>query len=360
MGVSAVWPRQTPWLARSSVLGLVMILGTSVGALAQDPDLPPPEDWATQTIPFAVVPFKPTDASLTLLVHHHDCGKRLTQSPRSAIAEVAESSQEVSIRVDVRVDPDGRLCSRGELLRLPVELASPLGSRTVVDSSRGAPALINVVEPPNLGLRYGCGWWTREQFTYAELMGPGPNLEDRGITPNVPDARIIRDEGDSVVLRGPFAPNGKVTLERWRHQGNGWQASRERCRLEAISPDGLSTGTWRLRGPLPAADAKTLETRVDEWTCGDGSSPAGRIVPPQQHRRPDALYLLFRIVSKDRSWEANVRIADRKAGAAQPARFVDCAGRPPASYKVKLWWRLGERALYDAAYFPPKLIKEPT
>jgi hypothetical protein len=42
------------------------------------------------------------------------------------------------------------------------------------------------------------------------------------------------------------------------------------------------------------------------------------------------------------------------------ARFVDCAGRLPASYKVRLRWRLVERALYDAAYYPPKLLKEPT
>ena len=52
--------------------------------------------------------------------------------------------------------------------------------------------------------------------------------------------------------------------------------------------------------------------------------------------------------------------AQRRASGAHTAGFVDCAGRPPADDKVKLWWRLGERALYDAAYFPPKLIKEPT
>lgn len=98
--------------------------------------------------------------------------------------------------------------------------------------------------------------------------------------------------------------------------------------------------------------------KVDEWACASGRPPVGRVVAPEQWYRPDAAYLLFHTFPISASWEANERIRARQSAAASGPAFVDCQGAPPAPYRVKLWRKLGERTLYDAAWFPPKPIKE--
>ena len=59
------------------------------------------------------------------------------------------------------------------------------------------------------------------------------------------------------------------------------------------------------------------------------------------------------------SWEANERIRERGAIGSGATSFVDCQGAPPAPYRVKLQRKLKDRTLYDAAWFPPKQVKEP-
>ena len=138
-----------------------------------------------------------------------------------------------------------------------------------------------------------------------------------------------------------------------------WKRSKSDCHLMATSPPNLATASWRLGGTKPDRTAKTVDVKVKEWACASGRPPEGRVVPPAQWYRPGAAYLLFHTFPISPTWEANERIRERKTTASGNA-FVDCQGAPPAPYRVKLWRKLDERALYDAAYFPPKLIKEPT
>lgn len=349
--------RRKPWLAYSSVLGLAFVVGFSGAVLAQDPELPPPDEWDTAAVPFAVAPTDPSDRTLTLLVGHHDCGRRLAQSPPTASVSVAEGTQEVGIEVEVRAGPDGRPCTRDGLLRVKAPLTGPLGSRTIVDVSRFQPAPVNQVDPPDFGLEYACDFGAGWPLSYGELMGPGPDVRGRGIPTTLTSARAMADHGDMVILRGPFAESGRVRIESWRLRGNTWKRRKSDCHLMATSPPNLATASWKLGGVKPDRTAKTVDVKVQEWECASGHPPEGRVVPPAQWYRPGAAYLLFYTFPISPSWEANERIRERKATASGMA-FVDCQGAPPAPYRVKLWRKLKERTLYDAAYFPPLPVKD--
>lgn len=354
-----MWLHQMPWLTRSFVLGFAMAVGVSTGVPAQDAQLPPAESWDTKAVPFAVAPTDPSERALTLLVGHHDCGKRLAQSPPTASVSVTEGTREVGVKVEVRVDPDGRPCTRTALLRVKAPLRSALGSRTIIDVSRLQAAPVNRVDPPDFGLEYACGFGSGWPLSHGELMGPGFDVRGRGIPTTLAAPRAIVDEGDMVVLRGPFAESGRVRIEHWRLRGNTWKRRKSDCHLMATSPPNLATASWRLGGVQPDRTAKTVDVKVDEHACASGQPPVGRVVPPAQWYRTGAVYLLFHTFPISPSWAANERIRERRTTARGMA-FVDCPGAPPAPYRVKLYRKPKERALYDAAYFPPKLIKEPT
>ena len=201
-----------PWPSRSLVAGLAISLVLAVPAAAQEEALPPLAEWGTAAVPFSLAPHDPSETSLTVLVDRHDCGRRLAQSPPSATVTVTETASTVGVRVDVRTDPDGRTCRSHGLLRLEANLGSAVGERPVVDVSRYAAAPVNRVDPPDLGLRYACGFGTDWPLTHRELLGPGLDIDGRAIPTTLSDARAIVDEGDLVILRGPFSPGGRV---RW-------------------------------------------------------------------------------------------------------------------------------------------------
>lgn len=345
-----------PSLRQSAVLALPLLL--AVPAAAQEDELPPVAEWGTAAVPFAVAPHGPSDSSLTVLVDRHDCGRRLAQSPPSATLSLTETTSTVAIRVDVRTDPGGRTCQNDRLLRLEANLSAPLGERPIVDGSRFAVAPVNRVDPPDLGLRYACGFGQEWPLTYQELLGPGLDIDGRAIPTTLSDARAIVDEGDLVILRGPFSPGGRVRLEYWRLRGDTWKRQKRGCHLMATSPPNLDTASWALGGVKPDRASKNLDVKVQEWACASGNPPVGRVVAPWQWYRPDAAYLLFHTFPITASWEANERIRARESAAASGTAAVDCQGAPPAPYRVKLWRKLGERTLYDAAWFPPKPIKE--
>ncbi|MEX1333820.1 MAG: hypothetical protein AB1Z66_00805 [Candidatus Limnocylindrales bacterium] len=347
------------WAGRPITTVLALLLALAGATVAQEDGPPPPEEWATASVPFAVVPYEPADQALTVLVEHHDCGKRLAQSPPSASVSVTEGTQEIGVRVDVRVDPDGRLCRQDALLRLPATLSGPVGTRTIVDASRFVPAPVNRVDPPDLGLAYACDFGAGRPFTHRELLGPGVDVRGRGITSTMDLTRALVDEGDLVILRGPFDGRGRVGIEHWRLRGDTWKRQRSRCLLMATSPPNLGTASWKLGGVKPDRTSKNLDVKVQEWACASGRPPVGRVVPPQQWYRRDAAYLLFHTFPISASWEANERIGERASIVSGTTAFVDCQGAPPAPYRVKLQRKLKDRTLYDAAWFPPQAVKEP-
>lgn len=352
-------PHRMPWSARSMLVALALVLTLTVSTVAQDEGLAPLEEWGTTSVPFAVAPYDSSDGTLTLLVEHHDCGKRLAQSPPSASVSVTEGTGEVGIRVDVRVDPDGRLCSRDELLRLQASLAGPVGARAIVDLSRFVPAPVNRVDPPDLGLAYACGFGAEWPLTHRELLGPGLDIRGRGIPSTMVEGRALIDRGDMVILRGPFSESGRVRLEYWRLMGNAWRRQKSDCHLMAASPPNLATASWKLGGVKPDRTTRNLKVKVQEWMCASGNPPVGRIVPPSQWFSREAAYLLFHTFPISASWEANEPIGGRTSSGAGATVFVDCQGAPPGPYRVKLRRKLNDRTLYDAAWFPPKEVKEP-
>jgi hypothetical protein len=288
---------------------------------------------------FAVAPTAPDETTLTLLATERDCGS--AGAHPTATVEVTEGHADVAVQVQVLPGPDGQICGGEELVRLSVTLAEPLGTRLIVDGATGEAALVNTVDAPDLGEAYACDDGSGAgPFTVAQLLGPGSDVSDRSIPTDLEAPRAMVDEGDLVVLRGPFGKGDRVTIETWRLRDGGWQRSqRERgCRLMLAGGPVLFAATWRLRGPDPDPGAKVLQLRVSEWACASGRPPVGRIVPPTVHFTDDSITIAVRTYP--------ITANRRNPGA-------DCPGAPAAPYTVWLHRRIGDRSLHDGAYFPP-------
>jgi hypothetical protein len=328
--------RRTLGLAMVSVLLVPSVVLAQSEAPSASPSGVEPAPVAVR---FAVAPTAPADTTLTLLTTARDCGS--AGAHPSATATVTEGELDVAVQVGVLPGADGQLCGGDELLRLEVALAEPLGTRPIVDGATGEAALVNAVDAPDLGEAYACDFGSGAgPFTVAQLLGPGADISDLAIPTEIEEPRAMVDEGDLVILRGPFGKEDRITVETWRLRDGAWQRShRERaCRLMLAGDPVLFAATWRLRGPDPKPGAQVLRIRVQEWACASGQPPVGRIVPPTVDFTQD------RITIAVRTWPVT-------ANTRNPA--ADCPGAPPAPYTVWLHQRIGDRTLYDGAYFPP-------
>lgn len=343
-------------LARSIALAIVVALAIPGATLGQAAPLsaPPPASMSVPVL-FAVSPTEPTDRTLTVLIDKHDCGSRLRQVPEGISVE--EAADVVAIRVEVRPTDDGQTCPREDLLRLEVKLEAPLGDRVITDAARGVPALVNRVDAMDMGYEYDCDFGRGPGFSVTELLGPGHDVSAQNIPTSLEGARAMIDQGDYVVLRGPFGRRGSVVIETWRLKGDDWKRRRSRCRLMATSPPSLNTASWKLKGRSVDPGSKSLDILVQEWACASGYPPVGRVVPPDVRFHEDSVVIVAQTFPMSRTWEANERNRGADAASTAGYTYVDCQGAPPAPYKVKLLYRLGDRALYDGGVFPPKEIK---
>ena len=337
-------------LRRAAAVALACVVLMPMGVLGQDPQgFSTDDDIATVPIPFALAPLSPDDTRLTLLVDRHDCGRRAKDPVASVVVD--ESEADVALRVEARVDGRGETCGGDKLHRLKVDLETPLGEREILDASTGEQALVNLVDSKDYGYRYACGFGYGRSFSVTQLLGPGLDISDRDIPTGLAGVRAMVDEGDLVVLRGPFDEKGNTTLATWRWRDGEWRLRAEGCRLMiAVGPGQVTTATWRLKGQRPAGRSKEVDIRVNEWACASGRSPKGRIIPPDVHYIPGGALIAVQVFGMVPSWEANVAATGGYA-------VVDCPGAPPATYTVKLYRRLGERTLFDAGYFPPKEVR---
>ena len=327
-------------MSRTFGLAMASVLLVPSVVLAQS-EAPPTSPSSVGPVPvrFAVTPTAPGDTTLTLLTTARDCGS--AGAHPSAAAAVTAGDADIAVQVNVLPGGDGQVCGGDDLLRLEVALSEPLGTRPIVDGATGEPALVNTVDAPDLGETYACDYGSGAgPFTVAQLLGPGSDIRDRSIPTEIEEPRAMVDEGDLVVLRGPFGKGDRITVETWRLRDGEWQRSdRERaCRLMLAGGPVLFAATWRLRGPDPKPGAKVLQLRVQEWACASGRPPVGRIVPPTVEFTQDGITIAMRTYPVT----ANSR---------NPA--ADCPGAPAAPYTVWLHQRIGDRTLYDGAYFPP-------
>ena len=224
----------------------------------------------------------------------------------------------------------------------------PWPSRSAPGPSSTAPPerrrCVNAVDAPDLGEAYACDFGSGAgPFTVAQLLGPGSDISDLAIPTELEEPRAMVDEGDLVILRGPFGKEDRIVVETWRLRDGEWQRShRERaCRLMLAGDPVLDAATWRLRDRDPSSDAQVLRIRVHEWACASGQPPVGRIVPPTVDFTQDRITIAVRTYPVT----ANTR---------NPA--ADCPGAPPAPYTVWLHRQIGRRSVYDGAYFPPREV----
>jgi hypothetical protein len=338
--------RGSPWNPRGDAMrrtlasAMVSVLLVPSVVLAQS-EAPSTPQAGVEPVPvrFAVAPTAPGDTTLMLLTTERDCGT--SGAHPTATTMVTEGEADIAVQVGVLSGPDGQVCGGDELLRLEVALAEPLGTRPIVDGATGEAALVNAVDAPDLGEPYACGYGSGAgPFTVAQLLGPGSDISDLAIPTEIEEPRAMVDDGDVVILRGPFGKEDRITVETWRLRDGEWQRShRERaCRLMLAGDPILFAATWRLRGPDPKPGAQILRIRVHEWACASGQPPVGRIVPPTVDFATDRITIAVRTYPVT----ANTRNL-----------AADCPGAPPAPYTVWLHRRIGDRTLYDGTYFPP-------
>lgn len=329
------------------LLALAVLAPPTVG---QDASAVPGTDAATSVpVRFAVAPTDPADASLTLLLDTRDCGSS-GKDPTATVA-VTETAEDVSVRVEVLVSPDGQLCGGDKFTGIEVELDGPVGTREVVDGATDTAALVNEIDMPDLGYEYAC--WGTPSFSVAQLLGPGPDISAYAIDSDLEDARALVDEGDLVILRGRFRENGTTPLQTWRWRSGEWYLGMgdRRCNLEAVADPNLASAPWSLKRPWPKPGARTITIKVQEWACNAGQPPTGRVPPPTVHYTPDAIYIVAQTIPNTRTWQENAVSGSHM--------FVDCQGAPPAVYTVHLDRRVRDRDLYDGGAFPPKRKPRP-
>jgi hypothetical protein len=121
-----------------------------------------------------------------------------------------------------------------------------LGARGVVDGATGEAALVNTVDAPDLGEAYACAYGSGAgPFTVAQLLGPGSDISDLSIPTDLEAPRATVDEGDLVILRGPFGKGDAIAVETWRLRDGAWQRSQR----ERRSPHAGRSVSCRPRAP---------------------------------------------------------------------------------------------------------------
>lgn len=121
-----------------------------------------------------------------------------------------------------------------------------------------------------------------------------------------------------------FIPTGDRTWQFW--EGGS-------CPLRVRLPVELGFASWRVDpADLPTPDDRTVTVLVTEIACAGGQPPLGRLQPPVILAAEDAITIAFAI---------------RKRPGAQ-----DCPGNPETRVVVQFSERLGDRGLFDGAFFP--------
>lgn len=155
-------------------------------------------------------------------------------------------------------------------------------------------------------------------------------------------------EGDwAVVHIGPdlvrFVLDGgdwqeEAAIER---RGNRWlwagEASGPRCDPYVVLPEGLGYVDVNLDPDrLPGPDDTEITLLVTEQGCASGRTMGDALRGPQVVETDEAVVVAFAVVPV--SGGAN------------------CPGNPPTSVTITLSERLGDRAIQDGLYFPPKTV----
>ncbi len=382
--------RSTRRLGRVALIVLLALAIPGAGAAAKRPTPEPTAEPARAVtampeladgdvaVHFSLAPATPEDTELTVLTRWRTCGIwREGQSAFepadedkgvAATAHLVATDEEVRIRVDAGTGPDGEPCDAEQLVRLRVALEAPLGERTIRDTADDTyQPVINLTDSVETYLTYSCTPHDDgEHFSVVELLGPG--LGGLGDLPYPPTAnmRIVRVDGDIVHGLDPVQPRGKILAKTWRwsRQKEAWSSSGSayRCRLFADSGPNQTTATWRFRGQRPNAGSKAINVWVREEVC-NGRPLYGRVAQPTWIEADDGIifvtYSMRDTVLADGTYiddpwtyyKGKPGVASRSSGG---FAFVDCPGIGPAPYTFNLWRRLGDRKLYDGAFFPPR------
>jgi hypothetical protein len=245
--------------------------------------------------------------------------------------------------------------------------ASPFGSASpeTVPPAPSSPAsrpeaspsptvLASASPPAGPTVLLNCGDRGRD-FPADTLTGPG--TAELGTDPA---AAILRSTIATAPAESPFPAHGwhrvlDDDLGAWfvavgNERTRGWQINvgdfngvldatiLGACHLSVAAPPDVSYGTWWLdpAAKAPSADTTELSILVRETTCASGHSPEGRVLPPSIVVHGDAI---------------DVTIAIRLRPGDQ-----DCPANPAYSLRLELPDALGTRSLFDASWYPPRLV----
>jgi hypothetical protein len=318
------------------------------------PPLPAPAP-GTVPIPFSVAsPRSGKDRRIVVLTNQRSCGTWLDEP--AATAYVAETLNEVWIRVDAAVGPDGEPCPSSSLVRTPVDLSVPLrlsggpARRTIRDAGAtpGVLPIVNRFEAFDTGFRYSCAFGAASSV--ADMAGPGLDVSRYGLIAPIPGARAVYDSGDLVVFMGQTDRRNRVDHVAFAFGDGAWTpAGRQRCAPRAVMVEGIDAATWTLRGRRPRPEDRTIRIWVQEQVC-NGSPIRPRVVQPIIQWHDDA----FVIVMATSRYPTDP-VGRASAGSSGSYSFIDCPGNPAVPYVVQLPTRIGGRVLYDGGVFPPRL-----
>ena len=110
------------------------------------------------------------------------------------------------------------------------------------------------------------------------------------------------------------------------------------CHLSVTAPPDASFGRWWLdpAAKAPSAASTELPILVRETNCASGHSPEGRVLPSS-------------IVVSDDAVDVTIAIRQRPGD-------QDCPANPAYSMRLELPDALGTRRLFDASWYPPRLV----
>lgn len=326
----------------------------SATAMAQtEPPSPKPAEApspavGTTSARFAVAgPVRPDTRNLTLITAARSCGDRFDDRPWDGVA-VVESPSSIGIRVDVRVMDDGSTCRTEHQVRIPVELETPLGERTIHDlaSDPPGPAPVNVVDPIDTGFRYTCDGTS---ISIVDLLGPGMEPRTDRPQPRLDGVRLVSDLGDSLTFLGPLSEKGSAA-EWWLYDGRLW-SHREggACLPRVVLSPGIHAATWSLRGPRPGPKTRRLRVNVQGQVC-HGSPPVGQVARPIIQVRRDSIVIIMGTFFENQRTDSPyaARVGDGYD-------FIDCNGYGPVPMTIRLPMALGQRTLYDGSMYPPQV-----
>ena len=122
--------------------------------------------------------------------------------------------------------------------------------------------------------------------------------------------------------------------DRWLWAG---ESSGRRCEPAVVLPEGLGRVEVHLDPDnLPSAEATEVTVLVTEQGCANGREMGDALRGPQVVETDEAVVVAFAVVPV--------------AGGA------NCPGNPPTSVTIALSEPLGDRAIQDGLYFPPKTV----